>query len=123
MAKKPLTRKPDRSGGSDSKVGHRTGTNHAPAAARNAKGPVRPPAASKATTNAMESEIQRIDRELVKLLNRRAAATTKLIEARPNPQDSLFDPHADDTLYRWLEEVNADGPLSPASIRSVFREI
>lgn len=112
MAKKPLTRKPERP---EPKTGSR-GANHASA---NHKPPKAPP---RAVTNGMEAEIQRIDKELLKLLNKRAAATTKLIEARPNPQESLFDPHADDNLWRWIESENA-GPLPSSSVRGIFKEL
>jgi chorismate mutase/prephenate dehydratase len=112
MAKKPLTRKPERP---EPKTGSR-GSNQASANHKPAKPPAR------AVTSGMEAEIQRIDKELIKLLNKRAAATTKLIEARPNPQEALFDPHADDTLWRWLESEN-QGPLPPSSVRGIFKEL
>lgn len=68
---------------------------------------------------AVEAELKRLDTEILKLINRRAAATTRLIELRP---ELKFAPQADDTLWQNLQAANT-GPLSHRAIRSVFREV
>lgn len=81
------------------------------------------PAATRVKTPASpEEEIKSLDREIIELINRRAAMTTSLIESRPNPHAALFDPRADDELWIELQEANP-GPLTPAAVRGVFREI
>lgn len=70
----------------------------------------------------LQSEINRLDRDILKLINARAEATTKLIESQPNPQETLYDPHADDALWEELRSAN-QGPLTNQSVRSVYREL
>jgi chorismate mutase/prephenate dehydratase len=70
----------------------------------------------------LEAELQRLDKEIVKAINRRAEITTKLIQQQPIPHRAVFDPAADDALWKSLQEQNP-GPLPYPSVRSVFREI
>ena len=71
---------------------------------------------------ASESEIKRLDREILKLVNRRAALTVKWTQAQPNAQKILFSPVADDALNELITNGNP-GPLSESAVRGVFREI
>ena len=57
---------------------------------------------------------------MLKLINRRSALTTKLIEQQPIPQEAIFDPEADEQLYEHLRTANP-GPLPWHAVRSVFR--
>ncbi|MBA4031157.1 MAG: prephenate dehydratase [Planctomyces sp.] len=70
----------------------------------------------------LETEIEKLDGEIVKLLNQRAAATLKLIEAAPDKKAALFDPKADDLLAIRLEEKSA-GPLPAHALRGVLRQV
>ena len=84
------------------------------------------PAAKKTPASrkvAPDIAIRRYDKEIVDLLNRRAAATIQLFEQQPNPREALFDPHADDELWAKLEELNSSGPLPHSALRAVFREV
>jgi chorismate mutase / prephenate dehydratase len=69
-----------------------------------------------------EAVIRKLDQEILKLINRRAAATTRLVESKPDPQKELFQPRADDDLWQRLEDANP-GPLPSHAVRGVFREI
>lgn len=69
-----------------------------------------------------EAEIRRLDREILRLINKRAEVTTKYIHAQPNPVKMLFSPAADDQLNELIEKSNP-GPLPGAAVRGVFREI
>lgn len=69
-----------------------------------------------------EAEIRRLDREIVRLINKRAEATTKFIQSQPNPQKLLFSPATDDQLNELIEKSNP-GPLPGPAVRGVFREI
>lgn len=77
---------------------------------------------AKKTPAVLESELKRIDREILILINKRAAATTDYIQSQPDLKRALFNPLADDTLLGALEASNP-GPLSSSAVRGVFRQI
>lgn len=78
--------------------------------------------AHRESAGASESEIRRLDREILKLVNRRAALTVKWIQAQPSPLKILFSPIADEHLAELIERSNP-GPLSEPSVRGFFREV
>lgn len=82
----------------------------------------RPRATSGASPKALEATIRKLDREIVRLIGKRAAATTRFIQRQPDPQKVLFAPHADDELWEQLAKLNS-GPLPAQAVRAVFREI
>src|SRR5436853_569677 len=69
-----------------------------------------------------DSEIRRLDREILKLANRRAALTVKQIQSRPGSQKLLFAPLADEHLVELIEKGNS-GPLAEPAVRGIFREM
>ena len=69
-----------------------------------------------------QAEVGKLDQEIIKLLNRRAAATFKLIESSPDRRAAIYDPRSDDELYALLESENP-GPLTGRAIRGVFRQV
>jgi chorismate mutase/prephenate dehydratase len=71
---------------------------------------------------AAQAEVGKLDQEIIKLLNRRAAATFKLIESSPDRRAAIYDPRSDDELYALLESENP-GPLTGRAIRGVFRQV
>lgn len=81
-----------------------------------------PPSHPRESGGASESEIRRLDREILKLANRRAALTVKQIQSRPNAQKLLFAPVADEHLVELIEKGNS-GPLAEPAVRGIFREI
>ncbi|WP_010584165.1 prephenate dehydratase [Schlesneria paludicola] len=103
MASKPVPKKPVKS-------------NTAPASA---KAPTN--TAAKASAGSAQ-EMARLDNEILKLLNRRAAATAKLIEADPNWWSATYDPRSDDDLLKRIESEN-QGPLPADAVRGVFRQV
>jgi chorismate mutase/prephenate dehydratase len=86
------------------------------------KPPAVSPSVSKVSTTSLEAEAKRLDREIIKLVNRRAEVATKFIQAQPNPGKAVFTPFADDELLDLIEKQNP-GPLPIAAVRSIFREI
>ena len=68
------------------------------------------------------ADIAKLDQDIVRLLNRRATATIKLIEASVDRRSAVYDPRSDDDLFAKLEAENP-GPLTPRAIRGVFRQI
>ena len=103
MASKPVPKKPVK-------------TSVAPGSAKSAS-----TTAAKAATNSAQ-ELARMDSEILKLLNRRAAATAKLIESDPNWWSATYDPRSDDDLLKRIEGENP-GPLPADAIRGVFRQV
>ncbi len=75
-----------------------------------------------ASLAASEGELKRLDREILKLIHRRAAVTTKFIQAQPNPAKALFSPLADESLVELIEK-SGEGALPQSAVRAVFREI
>lgn len=77
---------------------------------------------SRKTAASSESEIKRLDREILRLVNKRAELTVKALQQQPHPHKAVFDPHADDQLWSMVQESNP-GPLPVSAARSVFREM
>src|SRR5690606_26071269 len=70
----------------------------------------------------LEGDLRALDRDILKLVNKRAQLTQKLYETRPDKRSKLYDPHADDEQLQELCDKNP-GPLSPRVVRSIFRDI
>jgi chorismate mutase / prephenate dehydratase len=87
-----------------------------------AKGATHASSSPKESTSGLEGEIRRLDRELIKMISRRAALTIRLIQSQPNPQKILFSPIADEHLTELLERGNP-GPLAEPALRGMFREL
>lgn len=100
MAKKPLPKK-----------AHKPATGPA----KSSKPPKKSPAA-------MEAELKRLDREILKLVNQRAGLTTEVIQSQPDVKRAMFAPLADDAFFASLETFNT-GPLTAFAVRGVFRNI
>jgi chorismate mutase/prephenate dehydratase len=84
--------------------------------------PAKPAKKGGRTVAAIENELKRVDRELLTLINRRAALTTEYIQSQPNLKQALYAPLADDALFAALDSANK-GPLPPAAVHGVFRQI
>ncbi|QDU49691.1 prephenate dehydratase [Gimesia panareensis] len=78
---------------------------------------------SKNSPASIQSELKKIDRELIKLVNKRCSLTVKQIKADPEPRKAMFDPKSDEELRETIEKLNASGPMTNGSIRGVFRQI
>lgn len=78
---------------------------------------------SKSSPASIQSELKKIDREIIKLVNKRCSMTVKQIKSDPEPRKAMFDPKPDEELRETIEKLNAPGPMTNASIRGVFRQI
>ncbi len=83
-----------------------------------------PPAApkKKSPTVNSETELRRLDREIVKLLNQRTSLHLKWLNQQPSPVKALFAPGQDEEVWQNIEQSN-HGPLPITAVRSVFREL
>lgn len=89
--------------------------------------PAKPASEKKAATRkssggGLEAELKRLDREILKSINKRAQLTARLYNERPEKKSLIYDPHAEDELYQELANLNP-GPLPLRTVRSVFREV
>lgn len=78
---------------------------------------------SKNSPASIQSELKKLDRELIKLVNKRCSLTVKQIKSDPEPRKAMFDPKADEELRETIEKLNSSGPMTNGSIRGVFRQI
>ena len=69
-----------------------------------------------------DSEIKKIDKEIVKLINLRTTAALQRFADLENPKEELFDPHGDDELFAQVATYS-NGPLPETATRAIFREI
>ncbi|QDT78718.1 prephenate dehydratase [Gimesia maris] len=70
-----------------------------------------------------QSELKKIDREIIKLVNKRCSMTVKQIKSDPEPRKAMFDPKTDEELRETIEKLNGSGPLTNNAIRGIFRQI
>lgn len=71
---------------------------------------------------AARKELERLDRELLKLVNERARVSQKLAKARQQEGGSLHDLNEEQATFQKLLEGNK-GPLAEAGLRSIWREL
>jgi chorismate mutase/prephenate dehydratase len=74
------------------------------------------------TLASVRKEIQRHDRDLLRLLSERARATQKLAKLRQSDGAALYDLTEEQQSLSELLPQNK-GPLSEAAVRSIYREI
>ena len=77
---------------------------------------------AKINTAAVLTELQRLDKELVRLANRRAALTVKLLQSEAQPEKAHFETLFSEQLNALITSGNP-GPLDPPTLRGMFREL
>jgi chorismate mutase/prephenate dehydratase len=70
----------------------------------------------------IREEIDRIDSELLDLLNRRMELATEVGRIKASKGIPLFHPEREEIIFQRLTHLNS-GPLSEESLRSIYREI
>jgi chorismate mutase/prephenate dehydratase len=74
------------------------------------------------SVNSLRREIQRLDRDLLKLVSDRARAAQKLAKVRQQDGAALYD-LAEEQLEQTELLAQNKGPLGEAAVRSIFREV
>ena len=69
----------------------------------------------------LRAEIDRIDAQIVSLLDQRAAVVRRVGEAKGKTGASVFRPEREDQILRGSAALSAE--LKPESVRAIFREI
>lgn len=88
--------------------------------------PIPAPAARTASQlKALRSQIDKLDVQLVKLVNERASIAAEIGRAKLEQGDEVFAPAREDEVYENVLQANEKnkGPLEATTIRAVFREI
>ncbi len=70
----------------------------------------------------IRSEISRLDREILALLNRRASLSLEVGSIKSTSQDSVFKPFREQEVLDGLVQENS-GPLPEDHLRNIYREI
>jgi chorismate mutase/prephenate dehydratase len=72
--------------------------------------------------DALRAQIDRLDDQLVALLNRRAKLVLRVGENKRRQKVAFFRPAREKRIYQRVEELN-EGPLRREGMRSIYREI
>lgn len=83
---------------------------------------VKPTAKSRAVSGGPADQLRRVDRDLLALLNQRFELTRRSLEESGDLTARLYNPAADDDLYRGIEASNS-GPLPAAAARRIYQEL
>lgn len=70
----------------------------------------------------LRDEIDRVDEELVQLLNDRAEEVLKIVEIKKKMGLPIYMPEREDEVLRLVQEANK-GPLPNEAIRRLFERI
>src|SRR5262249_18554283 len=92
------------------------------AARLNQRGAMSKKKSSGGSVNSVRREIQRVDRDLLRLLSDRARAAQKLAKIRQHDGEPLYDLAEEQQGLNELLTKNK-GPLDETAIRSVYREV
>lgn len=80
---------------------------------------------AKKAAPSFEADLQKLDREILRLISRRAELSVKHWQAQPLPTKAMFDPAQEEQITALIQELQTGGhsPLSATAIKGVFREI
>jgi chorismate mutase/prephenate dehydratase len=80
---------------------------------------------SAAQLKALRSQIDKLDIQLVKMINERASVAAEIGRAKNEQGEEIFSPAREEEVYQNVIQANEKnkGPLSELSIRAIFREI
>ncbi len=70
----------------------------------------------------LRESIKEKDREIIRLLNDRSQISVQIGAVKGQEGLDVYDPSQEARVYGYLQELNC-GPLPPAAVRAIFREI
>ncbi|MBA4370871.1 MAG: chorismate mutase [Coriobacteriaceae bacterium] len=70
----------------------------------------------------LREEIDAVDCELVRLLNRRATIALEIRSLKPSAQLGLYDPKREEEIFAHLASCN-EGPLYGENLREIYEAI
>ena len=71
---------------------------------------------------ALRSQIDRVDSQLLRLLNRRASLAIRVGRLKKRQGRHLFDPKREQAILRRVTRAN-HGPLPPRAVQAIYRQI
>src|SRR5437870_1449258 len=80
------------------------------------------PAKSQAHLKGLRNHIDKLDLQIVKLVNERAALAGEIGRVKSDHGSEIFSPAREEEVYKNVLEANR-GPLDESTIRAVFREV
>ncbi|MFN0021835.1 MAG: prephenate dehydratase domain-containing protein, partial [Pirellulaceae bacterium] len=81
-----------------------------------------PPANKKRTSEQILASVQKLDQDILKLVNDRTKLATEWIQSQENLKSALFSPQIDDQMVAAVLEKN-EGPMHPDAVRSIYRQL
>jgi chorismate mutase/prephenate dehydratase len=83
------------------------------------------PTRTAAQLKSLRSQIDKLDLQIVKLINERAGIAADIGRAKLEQGEDIFSPAREEEVYQNVLAANEKnkGPLDPVTIRAVFREI
>lgn len=83
------------------------------------------PPRSAAQIKALRSQIDKLDLQIVKLVNERAAIAADIGRSKADQGEDIFSPAREEEVYQNILQANEKnkGPLSETTMRAIFREI
>ena len=76
----------------------------------------------KPALSTLRSHIDKLDRQLVGLMNERAEIARQIGHVKQSTGQQTYDPSREETVLERVASAN-DGPLSNESVKAVFREL
>jgi chorismate mutase len=70
----------------------------------------------------LRERVDRVDRELVRILNERARLVQEIVAIKAQAGKPLFDPRREEEILRRAAEEN-EGPIYDSSMREIFELI
>jgi chorismate mutase/prephenate dehydratase len=90
--------------------------------ARKVDGGSQPASRSSASLNSLRSQIDKIDLQILKLINDRARLAVEIGKLKQDQSSEIFAPAREEEVIQNLLAHN-QGPLDPATVRAIYREI
>jgi chorismate mutase/prephenate dehydratase len=83
------------------------------------------PARSQAALRSLRSQIDKLDLQILKLVNERASVAAEIGKLKNNQGDEIFSPAREEEVLQNVLQLNEKhkGPLDAGTIRAIFREI
>ncbi len=83
------------------------------------------PARSQAALRSLRSQIDKLDLQILKLVNERARVAAEIGKLKSDHGDEIFSPAREEEVLQHVLQFNEKhkGPLDAATVRAVFREI
>ena len=80
---------------------------------------------SKANLKSLRSKIDKIDKDLLKLIQKRAALAVSIgkIKSKISPNTSFYKPDREATILRNILKANEKGALSNEKVRTIYKEL